>query len=137
MPARVSALRGLGAQMNVFAIESFMDELALSAAPIPVAFRLAISGRARARGRAAGGRALRLGRAAGRRRQRHGFAFARYKNLASYCAVAMEVRSTATAARSWCRAWSPAGRLRRGGQSRRHPQPDRGRHRAVAELDDS
>ena len=28
MPLRVSALRGLGAYMNVFAIESFMDELA-------------------------------------------------------------------------------------------------------------
>ena len=28
MPLRVSALRSLGAYMNVFSIESFMDELA-------------------------------------------------------------------------------------------------------------
>ena len=41
MPVRVSALRSLGAQMNVFAIESFMDELALAAGSDPVTFRLA------------------------------------------------------------------------------------------------
>src|SRR5262249_9396372 len=41
MPVRVSALRSLGAQMNVFAIESFMDELALAVGQDPVAFRLA------------------------------------------------------------------------------------------------
>ena len=40
MPVRVSALRGLGAYMNVFAIESFMDELARAAGTDPVAFRL-------------------------------------------------------------------------------------------------
>jgi len=37
---RVSALRGLGAYANVFAIESFMDELALAAGEDPVEFRL-------------------------------------------------------------------------------------------------
>ena len=53
MPVRVSALRGLGAHMNVFAIECFMDELAEAAGADPVAFRLAhLDGRARARGRA-------------------------------------------------------------------------------------
>ena len=36
---RTSALRGLGAQGNVFAIESFMDELALAADMTPDAFR--------------------------------------------------------------------------------------------------
>jgi len=39
-PVRVSALRGLGAHMNVFAIESFMDELAVAAGADPVDFRL-------------------------------------------------------------------------------------------------
>jgi nicotinate dehydrogenase subunit B len=39
-PLRVSALRSLGAYANVFAIESFMDELALAADVDPVAFRL-------------------------------------------------------------------------------------------------
>ena len=38
-PVRTSALRGLGAQGNVFAIESFMDELAHSAGVDPVEFR--------------------------------------------------------------------------------------------------
>src|SRR5258707_10384499 len=41
MPIRVSALRTLGAYANVFAIESFMDELAAAAGTDPVAFRLA------------------------------------------------------------------------------------------------
>jgi hypothetical protein len=34
MPLRVSALRGLGAYMNIFSIESFMDELAARRASI-------------------------------------------------------------------------------------------------------
>ena len=41
MPVRTSALRTLGAYANVFAIESFMDELAAAAGADPVAFRLA------------------------------------------------------------------------------------------------
>ena len=41
MPIRVSALRTLGAYANVFAIESFMDEMAALAKADPVAFRLA------------------------------------------------------------------------------------------------
>jgi CO/xanthine dehydrogenase Mo-binding subunit len=40
MPLRVSALRALGAYANVFAIESFVDELALAAKADPVEFRL-------------------------------------------------------------------------------------------------
>ena len=83
MPVRVSALRGLGAQMNVFAIESFMDELAEAAGADPVAFRLAhLHGRARARGRADWRPTASAGRAR-RWRGTAGFAFARYKNLAS------------------------------------------------------
>ena len=38
-PVRTSALRGLGAQGNVFAIESFMDELAHAAGVDPAEFR--------------------------------------------------------------------------------------------------
>ena len=40
MPIRTSALRTLGAQGNVFAIESFLDELAFERGEDPVAFRL-------------------------------------------------------------------------------------------------
>ncbi|MGI9236402.1 MAG: molybdopterin cofactor-binding domain-containing protein [Woeseiaceae bacterium] len=40
VPIRVSALRGLGAYANVFAIESFMDELAVRANSDPFDYRL-------------------------------------------------------------------------------------------------
>ena len=40
MPIRTSALRTLGAQGNVFAIESFLDEIATERGEDPVAFRL-------------------------------------------------------------------------------------------------
>jgi len=92
MPLRVSALRALGAYMNVFSLESFMDELAALAKADPVQFRLRHLDDARAKDvvRAAatgfGWEGYRRDRGKGR-----GFAFARYKNLAAYCAVAMEV----------------------------------------------
>ena len=92
MPLRVSALRALGAYMNVFSIESFMDELALAARADPVEFRLRHLDDSRAADvvRAC---ARRFGWEAYARSRGHGrgFAFARYKNLAAYCAVAMEV----------------------------------------------
>jgi CO/xanthine dehydrogenase Mo-binding subunit len=93
MPLRISALRSLGAQMNIFAIESFMDELALAADADPVEFRLKHLEDRRARDvvvAAADAFGWSQGRPAGAGRGR-GFAFARYKNLAAYCAVAMEV----------------------------------------------
>ena len=40
MPLRTSALRSLGAFANVFAIESFVDELAAERGEDPLAFRL-------------------------------------------------------------------------------------------------
>jgi nicotinate dehydrogenase subunit B len=92
MPLRVSALRSLGAHMNVFSIESFMDELAAAAGADPIAFRLAHLDDARARDViAATGR--RFGWDAWRREpwRGRGVAFARYKNLGAYCAVALEV----------------------------------------------
>ena len=93
MPLRVSAMRALGGYMNVFSIESFMDELALAVGADPVAFRLKHLDDERAKAvvtRAAEGFGW------GRDKpppQGHGygFAFARYKNLAAYCAVAVEV----------------------------------------------
>jgi CO/xanthine dehydrogenase Mo-binding subunit len=93
-PFRTSSLRSLGAYANVFAIESFMDELAHAAALDPLEFRLRQLEDARARDviRAA---AERLGwpaqprpRRAGRGR---GLGFARYKNAKAWCAVALEL----------------------------------------------
>jgi nicotinate dehydrogenase subunit B len=93
MPLRVSALRGLGAYMNVFSIESFMDELAKAAAADPVEFRLRHLEDARGRdviqlaAEKFGWRAAdKLPKGRGR-----GFAFAKYKNLAAYTAVAAEL----------------------------------------------
>ncbi len=92
MPLRVSALRALGAYMNVFSIESFMDELAGAARADPVAYRLRHLEDPRAReviritAARFGWQAYRARRGRGR-----GFAFARYKNLAAYAAIAMEV----------------------------------------------
>ena len=91
MPLRVSAMRALGAYANVFAIESFMDELAKAAGSDPVEFRLRHLEDPRARDAvtlAAEKFGWQSGATPGRGR---GFAFARYKNLAAYCAVAVEV----------------------------------------------
>jgi CO/xanthine dehydrogenase Mo-binding subunit len=101
MPLRVSALRALGGYSNVFAIESFMDELAEAANADPVAFRLkhlkdprgraVIEAAAQQAGWQSGGE-----RGTGRGR---GIGFARYKNLAAYLAVVAEVeveRATGT-----------------------------------------
>lgn len=92
MPLRTSALRSLGAYTNVFALESFMDELALAAGADPVEFRLVRLEDPRARDvviTAAeafdwNGWERRPGRG-------RGFAYARYKNLAAYCAVVIDV----------------------------------------------
>ncbi|WP_448188744.1 molybdopterin cofactor-binding domain-containing protein [Azospirillum sp. sgz301742] len=92
-PMRTSALRGLGAYMNVFAIESFMDDLAAAAGADPVEFRLRHLEDPRARDvvttaaeRFGWAQAAALPKGRGR-----GFGFARYKNLAAYAAVAAEV----------------------------------------------
>jgi CO/xanthine dehydrogenase Mo-binding subunit len=93
MPLRVSALRTLGAYANVFALESFMDELALAAGVDPVAFRLAhlTDPRAKAVIEAVAKTAdWQPGRKSGDGKGR-GVAFAKYKNLATYVAVIADV----------------------------------------------
>jgi len=82
-PLRVSALRGLGAYMNVFAIESFMDELAQAQGEDPIDFRIRYLDDQRAIGVL---EKLREQMVAG-----VGIAMARYKNSGAYCAVAMRV----------------------------------------------
>jgi nicotinate dehydrogenase subunit B len=92
MPVRVSALRGLGAYMNVFSIESFIDELARTADADPLEFRLRHLDDPRARDvvMAAATRFGWVGYVRSRGRGK-GFAFARYKNLGAYLALAVEV----------------------------------------------
>ncbi|WP_429502908.1 molybdopterin cofactor-binding domain-containing protein [Paraburkholderia youngii] len=98
MPIRVSAMRSLGAHMNVFAIESFIDELARAAHADPVAFRLKHLDDPRAHGviRAVADQFgwhahSALTGDASPRSHGTGFAFAQYKNLMAYFAVAMDV----------------------------------------------
>ncbi len=93
MPLRVSALRSLGAHLNVFAIESMMDELARAAEADPLQFRLAHMKDARARVvmETLGSKFGWDDRNKGDGRRGTGMAFARYKNLGAYCAVAIEV----------------------------------------------
>jgi nicotinate dehydrogenase subunit B len=93
MPVRVSALRALGAYMNVFSIESFMDEMALAANADPIEFRLKHLEDQRAKDviqtvvdRFDWKNWRRAGPQHGR-----GFAFAKYKNLAAYVAVALDL----------------------------------------------
>ena len=92
MPLRVSALRGLGAYANVFATESFVDEIAHIGQADPVAFRLDQMPDGRARDVIAAC-ADGFGWGAFERREGHGrgIAFARYKNIECYTCVAMEV----------------------------------------------
>jgi CO/xanthine dehydrogenase Mo-binding subunit len=97
MPLRISAMRALGAYHNVFSIESFMDELADLAGADPVEFRLKHLEDKRGRdvvNKAAEGFGWKKGQKAPQGRG-YGFAFARYKNLAAYCAIATEVEVNA------------------------------------------
>ena len=99
-PIRTSALRTLGAYANTFALESFLDEMAGAAGADPVEFRLrhlkdpraraviertaAMAGWSRApvRVQPRPARGVLNGR---------GIGFSKYKNLAVYCAVVVDI----------------------------------------------
>ena len=97
MPLRVSALRSLGAYMNVFSNESLMDEVALAAGGDPVEFRRrdlddqrsldVINGTVQR----FGWNTEKLPKGRGR-----GFAFVRYRNSLTYVAIATEVEIDAS-----------------------------------------
>ncbi|HYI29014.1 MAG TPA: molybdopterin cofactor-binding domain-containing protein [Bradyrhizobium sp.] len=92
MPVRTSALRTLGAQGNVFAIECFLDELAAERGENPIDYRLRHLSDERAKDviRAAAKRAnWKPDKQAG---TGYGLGFARYKNTGAYCAVIAEVK---------------------------------------------
>jgi CO/xanthine dehydrogenase Mo-binding subunit len=109
MPLRVSALRTLGAYANVFATESFIDELALVAGADPVAFRLAHMKDPRARAvieAVAKKASWKPGEKSGGGKGR-GIGFAKYKNLSAYVAVIAEVEVDAASGKvSVPRAWA-------------------------------
>lgn len=93
-PLRISAVRGLGSFANVFAIESFMDELAYTAEIDPIAFRLMHLNDPRA---------TKVAEVARERSawvdhtqpsnhgKGRGFALSRYKNQACYVAMVVDV----------------------------------------------
>lgn len=93
MALRVSAMRGLGAFMNVFSIETFMDDLAQAAGADPVEFRLRHL--TDSRGRDVINLAVKqFGWDPQRKPERgtgYGFSFAQYKNLMAYLAIAIEI----------------------------------------------
>jgi len=107
-PVRTSSLRGLGATINVFAIESAMDELAERAGMDTVQYRLSVLADPRAKAvvehvakMADWQPGLPVGTGKGR-----GIGFAKYKNRAAYCAVVAEVEvdEAVRLVRVWCAA---------------------------------
>ena len=94
MPIRASALRALGAFLNVYAIEAMVDDVAAGRGEDPVAWRLRHL--ADPRGRVVIEAAARL---AGwshwtpREGFGHGIGYARYKQSAAYCAVVAEIEA--------------------------------------------
>ena len=104
-PLRVSALRALGGHANVYAIESFIDELAAVAGADPVEFRLRHlkDPRARAVIEAIAQQSAWQAGAPGAATCGRGIGFARYKNLGCYVAVVVEVdvESEVRVRRAW------------------------------------
>ena len=107
-PVRTSSLRGLGATLNVFAIEAFTDELAERAGEDPVEYRLSVLSDPRARAVVAHAarmsqwqKGIPSGTGLGR-----GIGFARYKNMAAYAAVVakVEVGENVRLLEVWCAA---------------------------------
>ncbi len=97
MPIRTSAMRALGAFANVFAIESFMDELAHASRQDPLQFR---------KRHMTDPRSLAVLEAVVERSTwwqlpksegvGHGVAWARYKNTSAWCAVLVRVQAGQT-----------------------------------------
>ena len=105
-PIRTSALRGLGAMPNVFALECCIDELAERAGADPVAYRLSLTADKRARAvieKVAAMAGWKAGEPGGAGRGR-GIAFARYKNRAAYtaCVVELDVDEEIRLRHVWC-----------------------------------
>ena len=131
MPMRTSALRTLGAQGNVFAIECFLDEIATERGEDPVAFRLRHFRDERARDviRAAARRANVEARETTRHRPRR-----RLRPLQEHRRLLRRGRRDRGRRRYPRQETDARGRRRRSHQSRRRHQPDRGRRDPGDEL---
>lgn len=95
MPIRASALRGLGALVNVWAIESVMDEIAARSGEDPLVHRLRHLGDSRARDVLA--RAADMAGWATRAKREGwgwGLGVSRYKGSGAWCATVAEVECT-------------------------------------------
>src|SRR6516225_9465475 len=111
-PRRTSALRSLGAMPNIFALESFIDELAERAQQDPIAYRLARLSDPRARRVIERSAAMANWSESERDANRghanrgKGVGFAQYKNRAAYAAVIveLEVDESIRLLRAWCAA---------------------------------
>ncbi len=106
VPVRTSSLRGLGATLNVFAIEGLMDELSARAGEDPLAYRLSLltDPRARAVLEKVGDMARWSKRGLGGTGRGLGLGLARYKNSSAYAAVvaAVEVGEAVRVTDVWC-----------------------------------
>ena len=134
VPLRTSSMRALGAYANVFASESFMDELAEAARRDPVEFRLAHMNEPRARAvielaaaKAGWEPGVKSDGTWGR-----GFGFAQFNNAYGYFAVAVELALEPKL--RVARAVAAVERRSRD-QSGRDRQPDGRRDRSGSELD--
>jgi CO/xanthine dehydrogenase Mo-binding subunit len=101
---RTSALRSLGAFINIFAIESFIDELAAFAGTDPVAYRLSLLSDPRARRVIETVAQMSAWSAGAGEASAKGLGFARYKNRSGYAAVVVEaeVEKSVRLLRAWC-----------------------------------
>jgi nicotinate dehydrogenase subunit B len=91
-PLRTSALRGLGAYSNIFAMESFIDELAMATQEDPMKFRLKNLKDDRALAVLVElGNKTNWGGLDKTGNKGYGLAFAKYKNTAAYFGVMAEV----------------------------------------------
>ena len=112
VPRRTSALRSLGAMPNIFALESFIDELAERAKQDPIAFRLARLSDPRARrvieraAKMANWSETEVHANRGKALFAKGIGFSQYKNRAAYAAVIveLEVEESIRLLRAWCAA---------------------------------
>lgn len=106
IPLRTSSLRGLGATLNVFAIEGLIDELSVHADMDPLAYRLAMLTDPRARQVLEKAAALAnwSTRGEGGDGKGMGLGIARYKNSSAYAAVVaeVEVEEAVRVTRVWC-----------------------------------